>query len=507
MRKSTRLLTALLLVIIGIGIGILLMLFRLELIPAHVPTQMQVTEVKRNSEPVELTGFHVDSGSSVREIAELVVPTVVYIETSVPSSERSMPDDENHDLDENFWDRFLPRGRSSSIGSGVIISSDGFIMTNNHVISGGRNLRVTLSDKREYDAYVVGADPSTDLAIIKINGENLPQITIGNSDHLQIGDWVMAVGNPLRLRSTVTAGIVSALSRDVQIINDRLRIESFIQTDAAINRGNSGGALVNSAGELIGINTAIATENGAYQGYGFAIPINMAFKISADLMEFGEVKRAFLGVQIVSINQERAQELNMPMIQGVEIIDLVDNGAAFNAGLKKNDVVLKVNDTPVNESNELQAQIALFRPGESVMMKIWRDGAYQDISVSLSGLENQAIEKWASQNPWDNLPELEDEELPDDTEMDPVHTFEQGFTIAEYAKSDEPGTFDLIVVKVLENSPAEEAGLKIDDIILSVNDVLVQDAESLKAGFENAPMGYQNTIEVLRGEELIQIRF
>jgi serine protease Do len=507
MRSVNILLTAFLLLLIGIGIGILLMFYRMDTKPSYTPTQVSITEIKRNSSPIEISEMMIDMPFSIRDVAQLVIPTVVYIETTLPATNRrANPDSTDEDIDENFWERFLPRGRSNSIGSGVLISPDGFIITNNHVIAGGREVRVTLSDKREYDAVVVGRDPSTDMAVIKIDAENLPHIVIGNSDHLYVGDWVMAVGNPLRLRSTVTAGIVSALGRDVQIINDRMRIESFIQTDAAINRGNSGGALVNLAGELIGINTAIATENGAYQGYGFAIPVNMAFKIAADLMEFGEVQRAYLGVQIVSINQERANRLKMPTIQGVEIVDLVRDGAAQRAGLKRNDVVTEVNNVPVSESNELQAQIALFRPGQTVDVKVWRDGSFSDFKVELTGLENQAMQQWANRNPWDQIPESEEEVIPDVESNPNIYFFEQGFSVTEFPKTDDSESNTLVVSSVMEGTKAGNAGLKPDDTILSVNDALVDDIQDLLAGFENAPLDSIIVLEVLRDDSLVSIQ-
>jgi S1-C subfamily serine protease len=241
---------------------------------------------------------------------------------------------------------------------------------------------------------VIGSDPTTDLAVIKVDANDLPAIIIGNSDQLNVGDLVVAIGNPFRLRSTVTAGIVSALDRNVDIINDQMRIESFIQTDAAINRGNSGGALINEYGELVGINTAIATENGAYQGYGFAIPINMAFKIARDIIEFGEVQRAYLGVQIQAVDQDRASQLGMYGINGVEIVNLVKNSAASQAGLLVNDVILSVNGSYVNESNELQAKIALHRPGEEVILNIWREGNIISLNTKLAGLNNAQIRSW-----------------------------------------------------------------------------------------------------------------
>jgi len=295
-----------------------------------------------------------------------------------------------------MWERMLPRRRATTIGSGVLVSPDGYIITNNHVIAGAdaQSITVTLNDKRFFSASVIGRDPSTDLAVLKIDGLDLPHAVIGNSDAVEVGDWVVAVGNPFRLRSTVTAGIVSALGRNVDIISDQLRVESFIQTDAAINRGNSGGALINSFGELVGINTAIATENGSYQGYGFAIPINMAFKISRDLIEFGEVRRAFLGVSIMAIGQDRARQLGLSRIQGVEIVNIARNGAADLGGLRLSDVIIDVDGFEVNEANELQARIALQRPGDSVAMTIWRNGELLPITLRVNGLENENVRNW-----------------------------------------------------------------------------------------------------------------
>lgn len=506
MKSYHYLFAALLLILTGIGLGVLFMLNQMNIQSIQQPTEIAVTEVKRSMEPIDIDGMIPDMAMfSIKDVAERVIPAVVYIETSIPVRRRNVPDDENHEFDENFWDRLLPRGRSNSIGSGVLISGDGFIMTNNHVIANSRDVRVTLHDKREFDATVVGRDPSTDLAVLKIDSEDLPHIVIGNSDNLSVGDWVMAVGNPLRLRSTITAGIVSALGRDVQIINDRMRIEHFIQTDAAINRGNSGGALVNIAGELVGINTAIATENGAYQGYGFAIPVNMAFKIASDLMRYGEVQRAFLGVQIVSVNQERARELGMPWIRGVEIVELVDEGAAQIAGLKRNDVVLVINDARVDESNQLQAQVAQFRPGDTINVKVWRDGEVVETGILLAGMENHAIQQWATRDPWEIETIPEDEDIPELNEGITIEIFEQGFAVVEYAKNEEQSKFDLIVSQILPESEADRAGLQKHDVIVSFNDVHLDNLESLKAGFENTPLQNERVLEVLREGELVQV--
>lgn len=494
MKRLNLFLSAILLLLIGLTTGVLVMIM-LGGEPFQRPSEVVVTEVKRSMTPIEASEFISEIPVfSIRDVARMVVPTVVYIETSVSSARRPVAEDEG----QNFWDRILPRGRSSSIGSGVIITPDGYILTNNHVISGGNQVRVTLHDKREYDAVVVGRDPSTDLAVIKINGSNLPHIILGNSDHLEVGEWVMAVGNPLRLRSTITAGIVSALSRDVQVINDRMRIENFIQTDAAINRGNSGGALVNIAGELVGINTAIATESGAYQGYGFAIPVNMAFKIAEDLMMFGKVQRAYLGVQIESVNQRRAGELRLPEITGVEIVGLVRGGAAETSGLRRNDVVLKVGNVPVGEANELQAQIAMFRPGEKVTLRVWRNGREFDLDVTLIGLENEDVFDWANRDPWD---------IPDAESGIKLQQFRNGFTAGELARPEDPYQNDIVVMRLERDSKAEASGLKLDDIILSVNGVLVQTLTQLQSGLEEGAGEGDIVLEILRDGELTEIKF
>lgn len=409
MTFQQKLLTGFLLVLTGMMIGMITMIY-VAGINNLTQTEVRIADVKRS------VGFSDDAGLSITSasasasasgsssasapglggVAKNVTPSVVYIETIVAIEQTRSPHRQLEDEEGNLLDRFLPRRRGSSIGSGVLISPDGYIITNNHVISGAEKSSITvgLSDKRTFPATVIGSDPTTDLAVIKVDANDLPAIIIGNSDQLNVGDLVVAIGNPFRLRSTVTAGIVSALDRNVDIINDQMRIESFIQTDAAINRGNSGGALINEYGELVGINTAIATENGAYQGYGFAIPINMAFKIARDIIEFGEVQRAYLGVQIQAVDQDRASQLGMYGINGVEIVNLVKNGAASQAGLLVNDVILSVNGSYVNESNELQAKIALHRPGEEVILNIWREGNILSLNTKLAGLDNAQIRSW-----------------------------------------------------------------------------------------------------------------
>ncbi|GEM_PF-2849007 len=276
----------------------------------------------------------------------------------------------------------------SAMGSGVVLSQDGFILTNAHVIDGASqgDVRVTLADNREYDAVIVGTDPSTDIAVLKIQAKDLSAVTVGDSDGVTVGDWVLAIGNPFRLRSTVTAGIVSALSRQVEIIEDALSIESFIQTDAAINTGNSGGALVNLRGELVGINTAIASRSGSYQGYGFAVPSNLALKVATDIIELGEAQRGLLGVTIASVNNAIAEELALEEVAGVLVVGVVETSDAYNH-LQTEDVIVAVNDVSVRESNQLQERIALHRPGETVQLTLLRNGQRIQRSVTLMGSE------------------------------------------------------------------------------------------------------------------------
>jgi len=391
MTLHQKLLTGILLILIGMVMGMVVMVYYAGISIPH-QTKVDVTQV-RQSEPLPEA-----PDSELKNIANSVTPTVVYIETQVRGREVDPNTGEPID-DETMLDRIIPRRESTSIGSGVLITADGYIITNHHVIADAveNSITVGLTNKRTYDARLVGSDPSTDLAVLKIDATELQHIIIGNSDELEVGDWVMAVGNPFRLRSTVTAGIVSALGRDVAIINDRMRIESFIQTDAAINRGNSGGALVNAFGHLVGINTAIATENGAYQGYGFAVPINLAFKIARDLMEFGEVKRAYLGVQIVAVDQPRSEIAGLVDVRGVEVVNLVRGGSADKGGLRMRDIVLSVNGMEVNEANELQTRIAVMRPGETVRLVVWREGREVTLSFALTGLENDSLRRWAGE--------------------------------------------------------------------------------------------------------------
>jgi len=319
--------------------------------------------------------------------AERTVNSVVHVKTEVKTTAYDP------------WGGFFgyqqqPQTQTGS-GSGVIISADGYIVTNNHVIDGAEKMTVTLNNNKNYEATLVGRDPSSDIAVLKIDEQNLPAISWGNSDDVHIGQWVLAVGNPFELTSTVTAGIVSAKGRNINIIGDGkgaevLPVESFIQTDAAVNPGNSGGALVNTNGELIGINTAIASRTGTYAGYSFAIPASIAKKVAQDIIEFGNVQRGFLGVQIAAVTEEQAKEADLPVVSGVYINNVTAGGAAESAGLEAGDIILKVAGYPVSAVPQLQEQISKFRPGNTVNLVIWRGGKEKNIEVELKNKSGRA---------------------------------------------------------------------------------------------------------------------
>jgi Do/DeqQ family serine protease len=286
----------------------------------------------------------------------------------------------------NFGGRSTPReyiSPYSAMGSGVIVSPDGYIVTNNHVVQEAHEVSVTLNDKRVFKATVIGNDPGTDLALIKIDDQQLPFMSYGNSDDVRIGEWVLAVGNPFNLTSTVTAGIVSAKARDIKILGSQGAVESFIQTDAAINPGNSGGALVNTRGELIGINAAIASGTGYYTGYSFAIPVNIVKKVVGDFMKFGKIQRAYLGVYYREIDDQFAKDKGFTDLRGIYVEDVVEGGAAGKAGISRGDVIVSIQNMPVNGKAELMEVIGQHNPGDVVTVSVSRDGKVMEIPVTL----------------------------------------------------------------------------------------------------------------------------
>ncbi|MEI6888973.1 MAG: Do family serine endopeptidase [Bacteroidota bacterium] len=283
----------------------------------------------------------------------------------------------------------------SAMGSGVIVSANGYIVTNNHVVQDAVDITVTLNDKRVYKATVVGTDPGTDLALIRIEENNLPFLAYGNSDDVKIGEWVLAVGNPFNLTSTVTAGIVSAKARDINILGSKGAVESFIQTDAAINPGNSGGALVNTRGELIGINAAIASGTGYYTGYSFAIPVNIVKKVVDDFAKFGKIKRVWLGVYYREIDDQFAKDKGLSSLSGVYIDDVVSGGSAEKAGIQKGDIIISIQSKPVNGKSELMEAVSQMSPGDEISVSVLREGKQIDLQVKMvseSSTQTVAVE-------------------------------------------------------------------------------------------------------------------
>jgi Do/DeqQ family serine protease len=288
----------------------------------------------------------------------------------------------------NWLDWFFEAqpSQQTSSGSGVILSKDGYIVTNNHVIENAKEIRV-ISGKKTYEGKLIGRDPSTDLAVIKIDEATLPAIELGNSDNVKVGEWVLAVGNPFNLTSTVTAGIVSAKGRNLNLLRDKFPIESFIQTDAAINPGNSGGALVNSSGQLIGINTAILSRTGSYAGYGFAVPVNIVKKVFNDITQYGEVQKAFLGAEYVDIDTEMSKKLKIDDLSGVLVAEVSSEGAAKTAGLERGDIILEVNGQVVDNKGSIEELIGNKYPGDKLELIVKREGKRINKSLVLTNRE------------------------------------------------------------------------------------------------------------------------
>jgi len=372
-------------------------------------------------------------------------------------------------LDWFYGDRYQrqqPRIRQGA-GSGVIISSDGYIVTNNHVIDDADEIKVILNDKREFNARLIGTDETTDVALLKIDAENLPTIKFGNSDALKLGEWVLAVGNPFNLTSTVTAGIVSAKSRNIGINQSAMSIEAFIQTDAAVNPGNSGGALVNMNGELVGINTAIASQTGSYSGYSFAIPSVIVEKVVSDLKQYGQVQRAILGVSIGDVNAETAKKYKLDKIEGVYVGGISEDSGAEEAGIKEGDVILSVDDVIVNSPSQLQEQIGKHHPGDVVKVLIKREGKPKQFKVTLRNMHGDTEILKASDNAYlgatfENISENEMYKLR-------IHN---GIKIAE-----------------LNKGKLKDAGLKSGFIITHVNKQAVNGVYEFKRIVEKAEGG------------------
>jgi Do/DeqQ family serine protease len=353
-----------------------------------------------------LPSSHLSSAGEVdfTTAAAEVTPAVVYIRTTYANQASSGQDQMQQLFGDMFGQRMVPQGPQMASGSGVIISPDGYIVTNNHVVEKAEKIDIVTNDHRHFTAKVIGTDPNTDLALIKISATNLPIVKLGNSDAVKVGEWVLAVGNPFKLTSTVTAGIVSAKGRGIGIIGSQDQeqqtpfgpmrmqrqgkqlntgIESFIQTDAAINPGNSGGALVNTKGELIGINSAIASQTGSYEGYGFAIPVNLAKKVLNDIEKYGSVKRGYLGVSFKELDQDAADALKIDKTVGLYVDDVAPGSGAAQAGIQSGDIITKVEGKTVYESSDLQEPVARLQPGDKINLTVLRGNEQKSFAVTL----------------------------------------------------------------------------------------------------------------------------
>jgi len=406
------------------------------------------------------SSYHVPAGLNFETAARLVTPAVVHIRTVYGPGNFSLNPLE-----------LLNNPHAQSSGSGVIISDDGYIVTNYHVIEDGSSIEVIMNNNKHFYAKIIGTDPNTDLALLKIKASNLPFVRYGNSDEINTGQWVLAIGNPFDLNSTVTAGIVSARARNIGILHDRinnLQIESFIQTDAAVNPGNSGGALVNLKGELIGINSAIATATGGYAGYSFAIPESLVRKIMDDLLEFGQVQRGLLGVQIVDVNAALAERQSLSVVQGIYVNRVNEGSAAEKSGMIEGDVIIAIDDHVANSVSELQEQVARHRPGQSIKVKFLRQAKERQVTVVLKSYDGSlAPTKREISN------EVEGAQ----------------FEKASYQQLRKLNIDGGVALIKLANGKWKKAGVKVNFLITFIDKVPVENAEDINRIMENKSGG------------------
>jgi len=418
--------------------------------------------------PVNLDADASSFSQSFIEVAETVTPTIVQISVV---SERQNP--------HNDWFFFpfkdMPQEQRGS-GSGIIISEDGYIITNNHVVENANKVSVGLYDKRRFDATVIGTDPLTDLAVVKIDADNLPVAYLGDSDNLKVGQWVMAIGNPLSLSSTVTAGIVSAIGRgQLGLIRDSYGVENFIQTDAAINPGNSGGALVDLSGSVIGVNSAIAAGgSGTYIGYGFAIPINLAKAVAKDLIAHGKVSRGYIGVNIGEVDNAIAKSLGMNKPRGIIIQGIVDGSAASESDLNAGDVILKIDGREVNRPNELQSYVAAKTAGTIVTLTLFRDGEEIEREITLKKRDTDASLEPASDN--------QNEESSEESSSSTTSFDGLGLTVKNITEK-ERSDFDLdngvLITDVKAFSRAEDQRLFVGLVIVEADKTPINNVDDL----------------------------
>ena len=352
----------------------------------QIEKQEPVTQVEEVQQvPVQRAAFMpAQNTPDFVDAAERSVDAVVHIMTKVVRQSSTYEDFFGALLGQIYGYPGQTRNNTMvAYGSGVVLTPDGYIVTNNHVVEGADEVEVTFNNKVKKVATVIGTDPTTDLALIKVDASDLPYLTFGDSDNVRIGEWVLAVGNPFNLTSTVTAGIVSAKARNLSILGEGTSVESFIQTDAAVNPGNSGGALVNTKGELVGINAAIASHTGSYEGYSFAIPSNIVRKVVDDLLLYGTAQRGYLGVQIAELTQELADREGLENIEGVYVAEVTEAGAAKLAGMKSGDVITAINGKKVNSTTQLKESVGQYRPGDKIDVEVNRNGHHHHHELTL----------------------------------------------------------------------------------------------------------------------------
>ena len=352
----------------------------------QIEKQEPVTQVEEVQQvPVQRAAFiPTENTPDFVDAAERSVDAVVHIMTKVVRQSNTYEDFFGALLGQIYGYPGQTRNNTMvAYGSGVVLTPDGYIVTNNHVVEGADEVEVTFNNKVKKIATVIGTDPTTDLALIKVDASDLPYLTFGDSDNVRIGEWVLAVGNPFNLTSTVTAGIVSAKARNLSILGEGTSVESFIQTDAAVNPGNSGGALVNTKGELVGINAAIASHTGSYEGYSFAIPSNIVRKVVDDLLLYGTAQRGYLGVQIAELTQELAEKEGLENIEGVYVAEVTEGGAAKLAGMKSGDVITAINGKKVNSTTQLKESVGQYRPGDKIDVEVNRNGHHHHHELTL----------------------------------------------------------------------------------------------------------------------------
>jgi serine protease Do len=423
------------------------------------------------------------------KISPSVVPIFAEQVMTVQNPFGSQNDPFKEFFGEDFFKRFFggenQKETVHSLGSGVIVSQDGYILTNNHVVQGASKLTVSLNDKKKYDAKVIGTDPQTDVAVIKIDANNLPTATLGNSDNVKIGQWVIAVGNPFRLMHTVTAGIISAKGRSSVGLAD---YEDFMQTDAAINPGNSGGALTDLDGNVIGINTAISTPSGGNVGIGFAIPINMAKKVMDELIKNGSISRGYLALVPQDITDDLAKALNLKDTKGVLVGDVMKDGPADKAGIKTGDVIISVNNKKVENSTQLRNMIAEIKPGSEVNIKILRNNESKDIEVKIGERPNDIAQNKIENNSKENF------------SSDKLGFTVQNLTSDISKNLGYKGEKGVLVTSVKPGSAADDAGIQVNDLIKEVNRTKVGSVDQFEKEISKLSKGDTIAFLIQRGK-------